>query len=401
MIILEPLNDKRLPPMDHELELPEGLTLILETVRRFVRRELEPIGDQVEREDQIPEQTVERMRELGLFGVCIPERYGGLGLGSFGECLVWEELSKVNAAFRTRVATNNGLGATGLVLDGTEAQRERYLPRLASGEWTGCLALSEPEAGSDAASIRTRARLDGGHWVIDGLKHYVTNGDVADMVTVIVLTDPEKRAHGGITAFVVETGTPGLQVGHVEEKMGLRGTHTCELIFDGCRVPMDNVIGGEAGVGGGFKTVMKVLDKGRLAIAAAALGSAQRLLELSVEHAQQRVQFGKPIGNFQGVQFMLADMATEIYAGRMMLHHAAALRDSRGEQVTREASMAKLFCTEMAGRVADMAVQIHGGLGYMKSYPVERFYRDLRLTRIYEGTSEIQRLIIARDLLKS
>ena len=364
--------------MDYELELPESLTLILDTVRRFVRQELEPVSDQVEREDQIPEQTVERMRELGLFGICIPERYGGLGLGSLGECLVWEELSRVNAAFRTRVATNNGLGSQGIILDGTEQQRETYLPRLASGEWTACLALSEPEAGSDAAGIRTRARLDGDHWVLEGLKHYVTNGDVADMVTVMALTDPEKRARGGITAFVVEMDTPGLQVGHVEEKMGLRGTHTCELIFDECRVPRENAIGGEAGVGKGFKTIMKVLDKGRLAIAAASLGSAQRLLELSVEHARQRVQFGKPIGANQGVQFMLADMATEIYAARNMLHQAAALRDSRGAAVTREASMAKLFCTEMAGRVADMAVQIHGGLGYMKSYPVERFYRDLR-----------------------
>ena len=386
--------------MDHDLDQPESLSLILDTVRRFTRQELEPISDLVEQEDRIPEETVERMRELGLFGLCIPEAYGGLGLGSLGECLVWEELSRVNAAFRTRVATNNGLGSQGLILDGTEQQREKYLPLLASGEWTACLALSEPEAGSDAASIRTRARPDGDHWILEGLKHYVTNGDVADMVTVIALTDPEKRARGGITAFVVEADTPGLQVGHVEEKMGLRGTHTCELIFDACLVPMESVIGGQGGVGNGFKTAMKVLDKGRLAIAAASLGSAQRLLELSVEHARQRVQFGKAIGNFQGVQFMLADMATEIYAARQMLHHAAALRDRRGGSVTKEASMAKLFCTEMAGRVADMAVQVHGGLGYMKSYPVERFYRDLRLTRIYEGTSEIQRLIIARELLK-
>ena len=297
------------------------------------------------------------------------------------------------------MATNNGLGSQGIILDGTDEQRQAYLPRLSSGEWTACLALSEPEAGSDAANIRTRARLKGDHWVLDGMKHYVTNGDIADMATVIAVTDPEKRAHGGISAFIVERGAPGFSVGHVEEKMGLRGTHTCELIFDDCRVPRDNVIGGNHGVGNGFKTAMKVLDKGRLAIAAASLGSAQRLLELSVEHARQRVQFGKPIGRFQGVQFMLADMATEIYAARQMLHHAAALRDERGAAVTREASMAKLFCTEMAGRAADMAVQIHGGLGYMKGHPVERFFRDLRLTRIYEGTSEIQRLIIARDLL--
>ena len=381
--------------------IPESLQLMLDTVRRFVRQELEPISRQVEDEDRIPDQAVQRMAELGLFGLAIPEQYGGLGLGCLGECMVWEELSKVNQAFRTRVATNNGLGSQGIVLDGTEAQRERYLPRLASGEWTGCLALSEPEAGSDAAAVRTRAVRDDDGWVLDGAKHFVTNGDVAEMITVIACTDPDKRAKGGITAFVVQRGTPGLQVGRPDHKMGLRGTHTCELVFDGCRVPHDAVIGGEAGVGQGFKTAMKVLDKGRLSIAAAALGSAQRCLELSVEYASQREQFGRPIAKFQAVQFMLADMATQIYAGRQMLHHAAWLRDERGAAVTRQASMAKLFCTEMAGRVADMAVQVHGGMGYMKEMAVERFYRDLRLTRIYEGTSEIQRLIIARELLNA
>ena len=379
--------------------IPESLQLILSTVRRFVDRELAPISQQVEREDCIPEKVVERMRELGLFGLAIPEVYGGLGLGSLGECLVSMELSRVNASFRTRIATNNGLGAQGLILDGTEQQRQRFLPRLASGEWTACLALSEPEAGSDAASIRTRAEQRGDNWVLNGTKHFVTNGDIADVATVIAVTDPEKRAHGGISAFLVERGAPGLHVGPAEEKMGLRGTHICELVFEDCQVPAESVVGGEAMVGQGFKTAMRVLDKGRLSIAAAALGSAQMLLELSVDYAKQRVQFGRPIGQFQSVQNMLAEMATQIYAGRQMLLHAACLRDERGTAVTQEASMAKLFCTEMANKVADMAVQIHGGMGYMKDYPVERFYRDLRLTTIYEGTSEIQRLIIARELL--
>ncbi len=383
-----------------DYEIPQDLALMLQTVRRYVDRELEPIWQQVEREDRIPDAVVAGMAELGLFGLAIPAAYGGLGLGSLGECLVWLELSRVNASFRTRVATNNGLGSQGMVLDGTEEQRRRYLPRLATGEWTACLALSEPGAGSDAANVSTRAVRQGDGWVLNGTKHFVTNGDIADLATVIALTDPALRARGGITAFLVERGTPGFSVGAVDRKMGLRGTHTCELVFDDCRLPAQSVLGGEAGVGGGFQTAMKVLDKGRLSIAAAALGSAQRLLELAVDHARQRVQFGKPIGQFQSVQNMLAEMATQIYAGRQMLLHAAWLRDQRGAAVTKEASMAKLFCTELANRVADMALQIHGGVGYMKDCPVERFYRDLRLTTIYEGTSEIQRLIIARELLR-
>jgi len=286
------------------------------------------------------------------------------------------------------------------VLDGTEEQRRRYLPLLASGAWTACFALSEPEAGSDAANIQTTAERRGDVWVLNGTKHFVTNGDVADVATVLALTDRTQRARGGITAFLVERTLPGYIVGTVERKMGLRGTHTCELVFDDCRVPKENVIGGEAMVGQGFKTAMRVLDKGRLAQGAVAVGAAERLLELSVGYARQRVQFGRPIAELQAIQFMLAEMATQIYAGRQMLVHAARLRDRCGRAVTREASMVKLFCSEMACRVADTALQIHGGMGYMKDLPVERFYRDLRLTRIFEGTSEIQRLVIARELLK-
>ncbi len=383
-----------------DFEVPENLRLILDTVRRFVRRELEPISQEVEESDRIPEPVVQRMRELGLFGLSIPEAYGGFGIGMLGECLVYEEISRVNACFRTRFSTNNGIGSQGIVLDGTAEQKQRYLPRLASGEWTACFALSEPEAGSDAANIQTTAELRGDEWVIRGRKHFITNGDIADLATVFALTDREKRARGGITAFLVEKDFSGFSVGAIEKKMGLRGTHTCELLFDDCRVPRENVIGGEAHVGRGFATAMKVLDKGRLAMGAAALGAAQKLLELCVDYAQQRVQFGRPIASNQAIQFMLADMATEIYAARQMLHHAAWLRDRRGEAVIKEASMVKLFCTEVAGRVADAAVQIHGGMGYVKDFPIERFYRDLRLTRIYEGTSEIQRLVIARELLR-
>ncbi len=383
-----------------DFDIPENLRLMAETVRRFVKQDLEPISRQVEDEDHIPEEIVEKMRELGLFGLSIPEDFGGLGLGTLGECLVYEEMSKTNACFRTRVGTNNGIGSQGIVLDGTPEQKEHYLPRLASGEWVACFALTEPEAGSDAANVQTTAELKGNEWVLNGRKHFITNGDVADMACVFCLTDKAKRAKGGITAFIVEKTDPGYFVGTIERKMGMRGSHTCELIFDNCRIPADRVIGGEKMIGQGFKTAMKTLDKGRLTMGASALGSAQKLLELCVDYAKQRVQFGKPIAQFQAIQFKLADMATNIYAARQMLYHAAALRDSKGSSIIKEASMVKLFCTEMAARVADEAVQIFGGMGYMKDFPVERYYRDLRLTRIYEGTSEIQRVVIARELLR-
>jgi acyl-CoA dehydrogenase len=384
-----------------DFEIPENLRMMVDTIRRFVKQDLEPISRQVEEEDRIPEDVVQKMRELGLFGLAIPEEYGGLELGCLGECLVYEELSKVNACFRTRIGTNNGIGSQGIVLDGTPKQKRRYLPKLATGEWMGCFALTEPEAGSDAANIKTTAELQGDKWVLNGRKHFITNGNLADVATVFALTDRAKKAKGGITAFIVEKTFPGFYVGTIERKMGMRGSHTCELIFDNCQVPKENVIGGEANVGKGFKTAMKVLDKGRLTLGASALGSAQRLLELSLDYSKQRVQFDEPIAHFQAIQTMLADMATQIYAARSMLYHAAWLRDTTGAAVVKEAAMVKLFCSEMANRVADMAVQIHGGMGYMKDYPVERFYRDLRLTRIYEGTSEIQRLVIARELLKN
>lgn len=379
--------------------IPEELRLMADTVRRFVNRELLPSWRRVEEEGAIPEDIVDGMRGLGLFGMAIPEEYGGLGLSTLGECLVYEELSHASACFRTRIATNNGIGAQGIVLDGTEEQKRRYLPKLASGEWTGCFALTEPEAGSDAANIRTTARREGEFWIIDGVKQFITNGEIADLATVFAVTDRARKARG-ITAFAVEKGTPGFKVGKIEKKMGLHGTHTCELVFDGCRVPADAVIGGEGKLGKGFATAMKVLDKGRLTMGASALGSAQRLLNICVEYAKTRVQFNQPIAKFQAIQWMLAEMATEIYAARQMLYHAAHLRDVKGTSVIAEASMVKLFCTEMANRVADKAVQIHGGMGYMKECEAERFYRDLRLTRIYEGTSEIQKVVIARELLK-
>ncbi len=383
-----------------DFEIPENLRMMQDTIAKFVKKDLDPISQQVEDEDHIPEDVVQKMRDLGLFGLSLPEEYGGLELGTLGECLVYEEMSKSNAAFRSRIGTNNGIGSQGILLDGTEEQKEKYLPKIASGEWTACFALTEPEAGSDAANVQTTAELDGDEWVLNGRKHFITNGDCADVATVFAANDRAKKAKGGISAFIVEKNSPGFFVGAIERKMGMRGSHTAELIFDNCRIPKENIIGGMANLGKGFKTAMKTLDKGRLTMGASAVGSAQKLLELSIDYSKQRVQFGQPICNFQAIQFKLADMAAGIYAGRQMLYHAAWLRDKRGTAVVKEAAMVKMFCTEMANRVADMAVQVFGGMGYVRDFPVERYYRDLRLTTIYEGTSEIQRVVIARELLK-
>jgi acyl-CoA dehydrogenase len=382
-----------------DFAIPEDLRIMQETVKRFVEKDLEPISRQVEEEYRIPEEVVDTMRELGLFGLSTPEEYGGLGLSTLGEILVYEELAKTNAAFRTRISTSNGIGTVGIVIDGTEEQKRTYLPRIAGGEWTSAFALTEPEAGSDAANIKTDATLEGDHWVLNGRKHFITNGDIADLITVMAVTDKEKGARGGITAFLVEKDYPGFSVGSIDKKLGFRGTNTCELLFDNCIVPKENVIGGDAMIGQGFKTAMRILDKGRLTIGAAAVGASQKLLDLCVEYANQRVQFGKTLGQFQMIQTMLADMATEIYAARQMLYHAAWLRD-QGRNTTREASMVKLFASEMGCRIADRAVQIFGGMGYMEEMPIQMYFRDLRLYRIFEGTSEIQRIVIARDLLK-
>ncbi|MBW2343138.1 MAG: acyl-CoA dehydrogenase family protein, partial [Deltaproteobacteria bacterium] len=352
-----------------DFTIPEDLRMMQETVRRFVEKDLEPISRQVEEEGHIPEEIVQKMRELGLFGLPIPEEYGGLGLSTLGEILVYEELTKTNACFRSRIGTSNGIGSMGILMDGTEEQKQKYLPRIASGEWTASFALSEPEAGSDAANIKTEAVLNNDHWVLNGMKHFITNGDIAHVFTTMVVTDKSKGSRGGITAFIIEKDMPGFSVGTIEKKMGLSGSNSSELIFDNCIVPKENVIGGDAMIGHGFKTAMRVLDKGRLTMGACALGASQKLLDMCVDYAKQRVQFGKPIGQFQMVQAMLADMATEIYAARQMLYHAAWLRD-QGKRITREAAMVKLFCTEMGSRIADKAIQIFGGMGYMKELPV-------------------------------
>jgi len=368
--------------------------MMQQAVRRFVRDELDPIGDQVERDASIPDQVVARMRELGLFGMAIPAEYGGLALSAVGQCAVMEELSRANLCFRILITTNNGIGSLGLLYGGTEEQKALHLPLLASGERIGCFALTEPEAGSDAAAVRTHARRGGDGWVLDGAKIWITNADIADYFTVMATVDRSLGARG-LTAFWVERSNPGLSVGRLEEKMGLHGTQVAEVVLDRCHVPESAVLGG---VGRGFKLAMRVLDHGRLSIAASSVGAAGRLLDAMVEHAKERVQFGRPIAEQQAVQWMIADSATEIEAARGLVYRAAWAKD-RGDRVTRECSMAKLYATEMAGRVADRAVQVFGGMGYMRDNIAERYFRDLRVYRLYEGTSEIQRLVIARQIL--
>jgi acyl-CoA dehydrogenase len=373
----------------------ETLNLLLDSIIRFVRERLVPNEELVAETDQIPATLLQEMKDLGLFGLCLPEEYGGLGLTMEEEVLAAMELGKTSPAFRSAIGSNNGIGSTGIVIDGTPEQKEKYLPRLASGELIGSFCLTEPEAGSDAASLRTTAVRDGDHYVLNGTKRFITNAPEAGLFTVMARTDPAAKGAGAISAFVVEAGTPGLSLGKIDRKMGQKGAHTCDVIFDNCRVPVANLIGEKEGVG--FKTAMKVLDKGRLHIAAVATGAAERMLADALRYAMERKQFGKPIVEFELIQAMLADSQAEIYASRCMIVDAARRRDA-GERVTSESSCAKMFATEMCGRVADRAVQIFGGAGYMSEYGIERFYRDVRLFRIYEGTTQIQQIVIAREM---
>ncbi|WP_201537204.1 acyl-CoA dehydrogenase family protein [Psychrobacter immobilis] len=375
----------------------EVLDHIVQTVRQFVNDQLVPKEDWVAENDRLPEDIISQMRELGLFGLTIPEAYGGLGLTMEEEVIVAFELGRTSPAFRSLIGTNNGIGSSGLVIDGTEEQKQKYLPRLASGEIIGSFCLTEPESGSDAASLRTTAIKDGDTYVLNGTKRYITNAPQAGIFTVMARTDPDNKRSGGISAFIVESDTPGITLGKIDKKMGQKGAHTCDVIFDNCIVPADALIGGVEGVG--FKTAMKVLDKGRLHIAAASTGAATRMLDDALRYAVERKQFGQAIAHFQLIQAMLADSKAEIYAAKSMVLDASRLRDE-GKDVITESSCAKMFATEMCGRVADRAVQIHGGAGYIADYGIERFYRDVRLYRLYEGTTQIQQIIIARNMIK-
>jgi acyl-CoA dehydrogenase len=374
----------------------ETLDELLRTVRRFVDQKLIPCEAELSRTDKVPPELIDEMRALGLFGLSIPPDYGGLGLTMSEEIQVAFELGRTSPAFRSVFGTNIGIGSQGIVIDGTEEQKRHWLPKLASGEIIASFALTEPDSGSDAGALRTSARRDGDHYVLNGTKRYITNAPHAGVFTVMARTNPAEKGARGVSAFLVEAGTPGLSIGKPDKKMGQQGAHTADVVFDECRVPAEALIGGQENVG--FKTAMKVLDRGRLHIAAVCVGTAERLIEESVRYARERKQFGKTIGEFQLIQAMLADSRTEAYAARCMTVDAVSRRDA-GKNVSEEAACCKLFASEMVGRVADRAVQIFGGAGYMAEYPIERFYRDVRLFRIYEGTSQIQQLVIARHML--
>ena len=379
---------------------PSTLEQLQTTVRRFVRERLVPLEAQVAREDRIPAEVVQEMRELGLFGLTVPEAYGGLGLNTEEECKVVMELGWTSPAFRSVIGTNNGIGSQGLVMDGTAAQKDHWLPRMASGEVIGSFALTEPDAGSDAGSVRTRADRQEDGFIINGRKRYITNAPHAQLFTVFARTDTNAPGSRGVSAFLVPADSKGLSLGKPDKKMGQQGAHVCDVVFEDVYVHADALLGGEAALHKGFLTAMKTLDRGRLHISALAVGCAQRLIEEATRYAAERQQFGQAIGEFQLVQAMLADSATEAYAARTMVLDAARRRDE-GTDNEALASRSKLFATEMVGRVADRAVQIFGGAGYMEEYGIERFYRDVRLLRLYEGTSQIQQLIIAKALLKN
>jgi acyl-CoA dehydrogenase len=381
---------------------PETFQILKSSVQRFIRDRLVPAEDHVEEHDEVPADIVDDMKALGLFGISIPEEYGGIGLSMTQECEVAYELGQTALAFRSVAGTNIGIGSQGILMDGTAEQRADYLPRIATGDLIVSFALTEPDAGSDAASIKTRAVTDGTDYLLTGTKRFITNAPRAGAFTLMARTGG--AGAGGISAFIVSADLPGLSLGKPDRKMGQRGTKTCDVILDQVRVPAANIIGGEPGRG--FKTAMKVLDRGRLHVSALACGMAQRILQESVAYAQQRRQFGQRIGDFQLVQAMLADSQAELLAGWSMVQLAAQRYDAKAAdyvdpEVSMQASCAKLFTSEMVGRVADRGVQIHGGSGYINEHKVERFYRDVRLLRLYEGTTQIQQLVIGKHLMRT
>ena len=375
----------------------ETLHALLDTVNRFVRERLVPAEAQVAETDEIPQDIVDDMKQMGLFGLTVPEEFGGLALTMEEEVMVMLAMGQTSPCFRSLFGTTVGIGSQGILFDGTPEQKAKYLPKLATGELIASFALTEPGAGSDAASLTTTAIRDGDHYVVNGTKRYITNSPQAGIFTLMARTNPADKGARGVSAFIVEANTPGITIGKVDKKMGQRGAHTADVIFENCRVPVSQLLGGKEGQG--FKTAMKVLEKGRIHIAAICVGVAERMLRDALNYAMDRKQFGQPIAEFQLVQAMLADSQAELYAARCMVIDAARKRDE-GLNVATEASCCKLFASEMCGRVADRAVQIFGGAGYLSEYGIERFYRDVRLFRLYEGTSQIQQIVIARNMVR-
>ena len=376
-------------------ELDKDIRDMTRMVREFVQGEVEPVAAQIEEEDEIPRHVVDMSKELGLFGISIPEEYGGLGLNMVGKCAIYEELGKTHNGYTTLVGAHTGIGTVGIVEFGTEEQKRKYLPKMATGEWIGAFALTEPSAGSQAYNLKTTAVKKGDRYIVNGSKHYITNAVDGHVFTVMAVTDPGKGAKG-ITSFIVEKDFPGFKLGAVEKKMGLRGSHSAELFFEDMEVPAENVLGKE---GDGYINALKVLSNGRAGLAARNLGSSQKLLDMSIAYALEREQFDKPIFEHQAVQHMIAEMALDIETLRSLTYRVAWMVDEK-MNVIKEAAMAKWYGSEVYNRVADLAVQIHGGIGYMKDYPIERFYRDARITKIYEGTTQIQKNIVATQLRK-
>jgi butyryl-CoA dehydrogenase len=377
-----------------DFQLTDEQRMIQTMVRDFAEKDVKPLAEEIDREERVPTESIRKMGELGLLGMVVPKEYGGSGTDYVSYAIATSEIARVCASTAALLSGANSLNCWPILEYGTEEQKQKYLVPMASGKTYGCFGLTEAGAGSDVGGIRTKADLEGNEYVINGNKLFITSGSIADTLTVFARTgeDPTR----GLSAFLVEKETAGFSVGKVEEKLGIRGTPTVELIFEDCRIPKENLLGEE---GQGFKIALSTLDGGRIGIAACAVGVAQGCMELSVQYSKEREQFGQPISNFQAIQWKLADMATQTEAARLLLYRAAAKKD-RGEKYTTESSMAKLYASEAATRIAIDAVQIHGGYGYTKEYAVERFMRDVKIFELFEGTSEIQRLVIARSLLK-
>ena len=377
-----------------------GLTEEQESLRRevraFAQKEVAPHVSEWDEASIFPAAVVKKMGEMGLMGVIFPEELGGAGYGYVEYVLAIEELSRVDGSVGIIVASHNSLCTNHIMLAGSDTQKQRWIPKLASGEWLGAWGLTEPGSGSDAGGMRTTAVRHNDGWLLNGSKTFITNGTYADCALILALTDKDKKTHGGISGFLIEKGTPGFRPGKKENKLGLRASDTAELIFEDCFVPADHLVGTE---GSGFKDAMRVLDGGRISIAALSLGIARGALDAAMKYATERRQFGKPISDFQAIQFKLATMATELDAAWLLTMRAAQMKD-KGLNVTLESSMAKLYASEVACRICDEGIQIHGGYGFIKDYPAEKFYRDVKLCTIGEGTSEIQRIVIARELLK-
>ncbi len=377
-----------------DFDLSEEQQLLRTTVRDFAEKELGPHSREWDEKQQFPSEVFAKLGELGLMGVCWPTEYGGAALSTLDWALVMEELARVDAGVALSLAAHHSLASAHILLAGSKEQKKRFLTPLAAGEKVGCWGLTEPGSGSDAGGMRTTAVRDGGDWVLNGSKSFITNGSVADTAVLMAVTDREKGSRG-ISAFILERGTPGFRPGKKEDKLGVRSSDTSELVLEDCRLPADRLLGEE---GMGFIDTLKILDRGRVGIAAFSVGIARASLEASIRYAGERKQFGHPLANFQGIQFKISEMAMQVEAGRLLTWRAAALADA-GRKLTVEASMAKLFAGEAAVQIALEAIQIHGGYGYLKDYPVERYLRDAKLGTIGEGTSEVQRMVIARELL--